>query len=552
MSILHSQVGYDLGEANRIVVCADKYDPLLQSASLVLSRAEGATTLNTPLVYRGRQWGRHWWIADIAECRSPGTYMARITMGGETLAVGGAFQVGRDQLWEACYPVICFEHLDTRAEQAASGKGWRDCGSDLQELSSHVVALDAICDLLETPGLELDASGRSQLLRHLVTGIEYVILLQDRASELGLGDGPVVHEFRQDHVVTGNVAKAAMILARVGRVLRGTEPELARDCLSRAEQAFEWISAHGPIVNEEEPIFFPPVHGAPEGSGPPPDQWMTRDLVMMARAAVELHKAGLSSYQGHGIDYADRVMARQVPRASAEGGLWGHFYTYDDYEQYGGARFAEKANIHCGAWSRDGRIYNKGGHYPHYLLPLVDMLGLWPEHPRATEWRRCLEQFVEGYLIPAMETSPFEVLPAGCFSGEGLLHFSGWYHAHNGMYALAASLALELYSVLHRPRLRELAVANLQWVAGLNAGVPDSESAGRYVPVSMITGVGREHRGGWTGIPGTICNGFAATPQFTVEPPRAETDVPAHLHDEGYIAHSLPFVAALGRLRASR
>jgi hypothetical protein len=64
----------------------------------------------------------------------------------------------------------------------------------------------------------------------------------------------------------------------------------------------------------------------------------------------------------------------------------------------------------------------------------------------------------------------------------------------------------------------------------------------------MISGVGKRYRGSWTKIAGSICNGFSASRQFQVEPPRVISDRPTYFDDEAYIAHSLPFLGALARL----
>jgi hypothetical protein len=245
-------------------------------------------------------------------------------------------------------------------------------------------------------------------------------------------------------------------------------------------------------------------------------------------------------------------MRRQVPKERSEDGLYGHFYTYDDFSSFGGEHFTEKANIHCGAWSTDGRIYNKGGHYPHYLLPLIEMLTLWPDRPAAVRWRSCLRDFAYGYFLPACRRSPFLILPAGYYRNEGLLYFGPWYHGHNNMYAFAASLALELGRVFPDARFREVAVANVQWIAGLNCGLVGEDDASRYRSFSMVAGIGHRFRGSWTKIPGSVCNGFSASKQFRIAPASAAADRPAFLDDEAYIAHSLPFLAAVARLKEYR
>ena len=452
-------------------------------------------------------------------------------------------------LWHACFKTIAFDFLQTRAEQARTGMGWRDCGSDLQEFSSHVVAVDGICDVLETVS-DLSPEEQSHLRNQIVVGCTYLSHLQDKAEQMGLSTGAVIHEDRQDHVVTGNVAKAAMIFARASRLLQASHPDIAASYINRAKSAFDWLEIHGPVCNPEAHLFYPHVHGAPPGSVPPEGRWMTRDLLMMTRAALECYKADKEIFQSSAITYANRILKRQAPQYAQEDGLYGHFYTYENFVSFGGIPFTEKANIHCGAWSKEGRIYNKGGHYPHHLLPLIEMLQIWPDHPRAVYWQQCIKDFAYGYFLPACQRSPFLILPAGYYRDEGLLYFSSWYHAHNNIYAFAASLSLAFAHMFNDPQFRPIAVGNLQWIAGLNCGLKE-ETETTHLPVSMIVGVGRRSRGSWTKIPGSVCNGFSASKQFRIEPASAETDRPVYFDDEAYIAHSLPLLAALAKLKTS-
>ncbi len=547
--IMTSQVGYDLGDPMRAVVRAGRPDRLSGKAAFAVVDARGTQVVDGPLRYWGEKWGAHWWIADFSSVQDEGRYRIRVSDGGMVICTSDSFPVGRSLLWRKTYPVIGFDYLKTRAARARTGKGWKDCGSDLQELSSHAVCTDALCDILEHLPKGATEAERVFLMNQLVRGCGYMAHLQDKATQLGLGDGAVVHEDRDKDVVTGNVAKAAFVFARVSRIIARHDNVESAEYLKRAKRAFAWIEQNGPIVPAGSQAFFPFVHGAPAGSRPPEGSWMTRDLVTMARAAVELFRYGEADYKARALEYAQRIMKRQVPKANAEGGLFGHFYTYDDFSSFGGIRFTEKANIHCGAWSKDGRIYNKGGHYPHYLLPLIDMLKLWPDHEDAQLWKRCLHEFAYGYLVPACSKSPFLILPAGYYRGEGLMYFGSWYHAHNNIYAFAASLALELGRLFDDERFRAIAVGNLQWIAGLNCGIREGDP-GRYLPVSMISGIGGRCRGSWSKIPGSICNGFSASRQFRISEISARKDRPLFFDDEAYIAHSVPYLAALSRLRA--
>ena len=546
--VLSSQVGYDQGREMRVLICNDDKDFLEHGTEFTLNDFSGRPVFKGKLESWGNKWERYWWIADFSEFQGPGRYIFKIDNSGFSLR-SDTITIGNSLLWNRCFHTIAFDNLNTRAEQARSGKGWKDCGSDLQEFSSHVVAIDALCDVLEIGIGFTSPDERKLLVEQIIRGSGYLAHLQDKADSLGLGDGSVIHEDRQTDVVTGNVAKAAMIFARVSRLIRQSDEVLASDYLKRAVKAFTWIEVNGPIVNPEEQIFFPHVHGAPLGSIPPKDQWMTRDLVMMLRASVELFRAGENGYKKKAIHYAEKIIKRQVPESESEDGLFGHFYTYDDYTQFRDIRFTEKANIHCGAWSKEGRIYNKGGHYPHYLIPMLDMIKIWPGHKDAKRWKKCVQNFAYGYFIPASRQSPFLILPAGYYHNEGLLYFSSWYHAHNKIYALAASLALEFQKFFNDDQFRPIAVGNIQWIAGLNVGLKDEETS-KFLPVSMISGIGTRYSGSWTEIPGSICNGFSAGKQFRIAPALAENDVPVYFNDEDYIAHTIPYLAALARLKA--
>ena len=548
LGIMSSQIGYDSGDQNRIIIRSDNCSYLTPSATFSLTDADENIVYSGKVQPWGMKWGSYWWIADFTAYDKNGIYQVIVRDRNLSLK-GDPVVIGNNILWSKCFHVMAFDNLNTRSQQARTGKGWKDCGSDLQEFSSHVVTIDALCDILETGAGIISAEEKILLEKQILKGSDYLVHLQDKAKLLGLGDGSVIHEDRQTDVVTGNVAKAAMIFARMSRMLNKNYPDLSLDFIDRSKRAFQWIEKNGPVVNAEEQLFYASVHGAPAGSVPPKDQWMTQDLLMMLRASVELYRAGESSYKSKAVSYADHIIKRQVPQSENEDGLYGHFYTYDNYASFGGVKFTEKADIHCGAWSKEGRIYNKGGHYPHYLIPVIDMIKLWPDHKDTKRWRKMLSDFAYGYFLPACKRSPFLILPAGYYRNEGLLFFQSWYHAHNKIYALSASQALEFGKFFGDTAFRAIAVGNLQWIAGLNCGLKDDETSG-FLPVSMISGIGLRSKGSWTGIPGSVCNGFSAGKQFRIKPASATNDKPVYFNDEDYIAHTLPYVAALSRLVA--
>jgi hypothetical protein len=262
---------------------------------------------------------------------------------------------------------------------------------------------------------------------------------------------------------------------------------------------------------------------------------------------VTLARAG-APFQESAVNLARVMLGRQIEESQAEHGLYGHFRTF------GSLPVSEKM------WVHSGYGHDCGAVFPQYMRPLIEMLRLWPEHDDAAEWRRAVELHTRGYLLPACQSNPFGLTPNGVYGDEGLLCFSGLWHGANVSYAYSAAVALELERLLGDPRLREIAVANLQWIVGLNAGITaeslagcerwsDSIPLGVALPYSMMYGVGARSAGTWTNIRGTICNGFDVDEQFKfVVPPSAATDAPRYFTDEDWISHNGAWLQALVRL----
>ena len=144
------------------------------------------------------------------------------------------------------------------------------------------------------------------------------------------------------------------------------------------------------------------------------------------------------------------------------------------------------------------------------------------------------------------------------------MSFCGPWHGINTTFGFGAQLAaaLEGYaSDENRETMRQIVVGNLQWLCGLNAGITrksfegclvwkEEVPEGEAVPYSQIHGVGRRWVGNWTGIVGTIPNGFNVNPQFRFEVPASrEADEPLLYTDEDWIPHAAGFIAGLVALR---
>lgn len=338
-----------------------------------------------------------------------------------------------------------------------------------------------------------------------------------------------------------------MAFARASRLLAERQPDISHDYFCRAAAAYDYLLTDARPYGRDG--FSHWNHGAPPDFQVP-DDFMTRDLLMMLWAAVELWAAGRLACKPDALRLARQVMRRQVPESQKEGPFYGHFYTFDT------CGFTEKANTHHHVG------HDTGATFPHYLIPFIEMCSRWYDHPEAPLWRKTVENFAYGYLLPACRQNPFFLLPEGYFRGQGLLEFCGPWHGINTSIGFGASLAVRLEDFTGDRAFRDIAVGNIQWIAGLNAGLTadsfdscvfwkDEEiPPGVALPYSQIHGIGSRSVGIWTDIRGTIPNGFAVNPQFRLDiEPTAEADGPWRYTDEDWIPHGAGWISALVYLR---
>jgi hypothetical protein len=562
---LTSQVGYDLGDPKRAIIRSHRRDYLPKHATYHVLPAEESGTAGDPVLsgevrYWGEIWHAHWWEIDFSALEEAGNYILVVRAPAQDGQVEDTTQqllfrsemveVGPNILWTKTVEAIALDQMEARARLARNGLGWKDCGAEWREANSHASALIGLCELLSVGFEWLTVEQVERLRSQILHGCDYLVLLQDAGSRVGAPPGALVHEIPNHLVVIpGDSAQAVVALAHAGRLLADTHPEKSERYIRRAVRAMDYLVMHAEPYKGGN--FSSMNHGAPDDFHVP-DEFMTRDLAMMMWGCLQLFAAGQTAYRRHAIRLAREVMARQVPEAQAEDGLHGHFYTFASSD------ITEKANCHHHVG------HDTGTTFPHFIAPMLDMAGRWADHPDAPLWRACVRRFAEGYLIPACKRNPFYLLPMGVFPGEGLLSFCGPWHGINTSYGFAAMLALACEGVCSDPALRQIAVGNLQWICGLNAGITtksfegcvlwrDQVPEGQAVAYSQIHGVGRRWTGNWTGIRGTVPNGFDVNPQFQlVIQPTVANDEPLLYTDEDWIPHGAGFLAGLTTLRGKK
>jgi hypothetical protein len=543
LGLLCSQIGYEAGDPVRLIVRAADRNFCSDDCNV---RIRGD---HVPLRYWGSLWGSHWWVAEVSSLPDGVHHAEFVDAAGDSHHFD-PLEVGAGILWDRTFDHVALEQLDRRARLAETKLGWMDAGMPWQEANSHASMVIALLDVLETGSDRLNRVQRERLIHHILLGNEYLALLQDTAAKRAKPEGSLSHMVPryEDQVIMQDASKAAVAWAMSSRLLQEGQPAQAKEYLQRSIKAVRYCLS-APVSHESG--FHNLSHGVAEDYRPPAEH-CTRDLLMMAWAAMELARNGEAEWLRHAASLLRQVMNRQAAESEAIDGLHGFFFTFSD-------RIAPEQ-----AWNHQIKTQpigtDAGATFPHYLVPMIQMLRLWPDHEDAPKWRRTIEKFAYGYLLPACRRSPFLILPNGLIRGQGLIWFAGPWHGMNVIYGLGAALCLKLAKLFADPAFRQIATGNLQWIAGLNAGVTRASLVGSHLfsmdiadgialPSSMIYGVGHRCAGNWTTIRGSICNGFSVGDQFQFDtPPQARYDGPHSLTDEDWIPHAAGWLSGLVRL----
>lgn len=543
---LTSQIGYDLRSPMRALYRAPKRDALPENGRFQLKDlATNDIVLEQPLNYWGECWQSHWWIADFSSLAQAGEYCIIIKTDGESSITSDSFAVDEYLLWKETIHTVAIDQFEGRAEIARFGKGWQDCGAQYREVGSTTGALFGLLDLLNIGFQWLKPDYKMRLAQQVIHGCDYLVSCQQRAADLGFPAGAIIHEMPNGlKTIPQDQGQSVVALAHASRQIYEIDSGRSMDYLNRAAAAYEYYTQQ--CQPGKLPHFSAMLHGAPTDYQP--TSFMSGDLLMMIWGGLELATSGRLEYLEESVRAARELLNRQVAKG-AEGELYGHFYAFAD------CMFTEKAFIHHHVGHDTSMMFN------HYIVPLIKLRQQLSEHPDAPRWQQAIHDFAYGYFLPACQSNPFYLLPQGEYGDEGVLTFAGPWHGMNVCYGYAASLAIQLEEYFDDPQFRQIAVGNLQWIAGLNTGFTkdsfvgcvmwrDDIAEGTAVSYSQIHGIGRRAVQAWTKIPGSIGNGFCTNIQFQmkVEPTKAN-DGPWRYSDEDWIPHAGGWVSGLTYLR---
>ena len=550
--LLFSMIGYETGYPVKILVRLPKMEFLNESAKCRLVPVLDGKILETQCKYWGEIWGSHWWVSEFPPSHESGEWNVEVIHNGNCVVRDTGLRMDNDILWNETVHLTAADMLERSVHFTKVGAGWQDAGTLWVESCSHSPMIIALSEMLKMPEGRIDKALKERICKQITVGCDYLVMLQKKAKELGYPEGAMSHDLHghEKDILPNDAMKAVIALAAALRVLPDSFSEKKRIYHKTAELTYRWLTKTARPMGDYGLSLF--QRGLPEGTKIPGDEWQTRDLVSLCWAALELSLIGLKGSKEDAIAFARKIMDRQIAEENSESGFWGHFREYESLPH------SEKSWIH-------GIVNNQfgadiGGVYPNYLMPLIEMTKIWSDHEDLALWKETLRKFAYGYLIPACKTNPFLLVPQGIFGSEGPVWFCGTFHGTNTIYGYTAALASELAEMFNEPVLKEIAYGNLQWLAGLNAGITrDNLNAcvifstdipeGIALPASMMCGVGKRWAGTWFQTRGSICNGFSTGKQFVYDTaPVKANDGPFSLTDEDWIPHGAAWLTGLVRL----
>lgn len=551
--LLFSQIGYEFGWPVRVIVRLPKKELMDGQPLCRLAGNNTEKSYQTAFNYHSEIWGSHWWVADFIEIAEEGSWTVEVVNMGETVFRAEGLKVGKNILWNSTVELGAADMPERRVHFTKVGAGWQDAGTLWVESPAQSAMVISLCELLENKAAAISHELKKRIYKQITVGCDYFVMLEAKARELGFPKGAQSHDLHghETDILPNDTMKTVIALAKAVRLLPEEFAEKKKKYETTAIDSYKWIIEKAIPMGDKGLSRF--QRGIAEDTVIPDSEWQTRDLITLCWAAIELWKNGNEEAGKKAVELATEIMARQIPQDKAEMGYFGHFIEYPSLKH------SEKSWIH-------GIVNNKfgadiGGIYPNYLMPLIELGKLMPDHPDAPKWKETLRCFAYNYLIPVCQKNPFYLVPQGIFGNEGPIWFCGTFHGTNAIYGYTAALAFELGELFNEIKLKEIAYGNLQWLAGLNSGITRENVAtgcviystdipeGAALPASMICGVGNRWAGTWFQTRGVICNGFSTGKQFVYDTaPVKANDGPHSFTDEDWIPHTAAWLTGLMRI----
>lgn len=564
ISILDTQIGFQPNAKKQVVLRSAVQNPTPNPAGTTFQviRVENAEEVFAGTVeYWGAKWGSYWWTLDFTDLTDKGEYY--VTIGEDRNS--NNFKIDDQVLIEESLVPVAIDQLDDRLKNGVGG--WRDCGSEIREVSSHVVTIHGLVDVYEKAYDSLSSAKQQELIDKIIWGSDYIVSSQDTTSDPRT-NGRFNHDIaRQTPYNTSNyynwhdMAYCITGLVRAYEVIKDHNPSKATTYLNSAKKAYDCATYRPYHLQSEFNGVVAADYNYMLGYARPqwnkPSSWVipttlrTKDKLAFLWGCTLLYKAtGDAKYKDSAISYAESVMERQfVDYENPIEGAYGNFYEYEGDNEAFMIEFGQNHR------------WLMGNIEPTNLRGFMDLAELFPEDNRVAQWYNTVKIFGENYVKTTAELNPFGIYPSAVYPGAGdITFFKGMLHGGTGLYGQIAKNQLEIADFLEDESYQQYASNNVQFVAGLNPGLPNQYNATRWTAKTLLKNIGTNSfngQGSKIDPPdGSGMNGFSAFGQFQMPYPNTGIDQPAGIlkpdgsiyFNEDYLPHSHGYVSGITTL----
>jgi hypothetical protein len=449
-TLLYSTLGYESAATKRVLIRQnDTAAPV--SAGLAFTwlvvDAKGSQVAAGHATYAGTAWSIPLWAADFSQVTKAGEYRMLVEAPDVHLATD-AFPVDQFVMFKTTYAGIALENAEARAAPIELDNGYFASNDRSGSVADHAGLLVGLLESFARRGSSLTDDERTRTRAAIDRAVDYLLLLSDPASgEIG-GQSNT-----RPYGDSGPFTTAAGLrgLAHFAAVAQNDEPGKADRAFRRAKLAEAWLDANAP---EAYPASL--------------------------RAAVD----------------------------------------YDLYRVGGDKATLDRATnaLRDAVSSYDLRTMDRrsGDTLPHFEA----MYRMWrdlPSHPDRAFWEQTARTAAASYR-DMMARSVFQLVPPGVTDAqEGTSASAQWDQVEtlpppgegidavigNDWFMSRTIDAIYLAEITHDASLEKAATGSLEWVTGLNAGVPaervvDGATGSPYEAASFVTGLGGRSVATWS------------------------------------------------------
>lgn len=597
ISLLDTQIGFQTEAIKKIYLRSDTQTPSVSPTGKTFHvyDSNNQSVYNSTITYWGEKWEDHWWILDFSSVKTNGTYHVSIpdlapltsewfTISATPLIDETLVKVGITQLedrvqtpigpqsgnWQGFnnYPGDTQDQIYKITGQPDTRWGWPDCDSDIRELSSHIITVHALADVYENVYDHLTSTEQTRLLTQLRRGADYLVYSKESDNRFNHDKAYYTNYATSDYYNWNDMAYGITGLVRAYNVFKTSDPGLAQTYLDAAEAvhaharsrkyhlASEFAGpggAQGNLVHNLGRIFYDKPSG---WTVPTTLRTKAKINYLWATTLLMEVKPSTTVYQTEAIATASAIAERQfVDHLNPIEGVYGNFFEFEGDDVTFMPEYAHNHRWHMGNIS------------PTNLIGFIELLKKFPNHADAAKWYGVLKNY-DHYVKQSANLSPFKIAPVTTYSPNtvnsaysGVKYFKNILHGATTLYGQIAKNYLEVGNYFNDNEYHELASQNVQFVVGLNSGIPTGYNAKSWVAKSLLKGIGKKSFPGSGGVnghapDGSGLNGFVFLTQFGQHAISAGPDAPKGIwhsngslqFNESYLPHSHGYISGIASL----